>query len=267
MDFRAGLENVLQQEVTVIHGEETRKLCIANNKYLNGKDADTFRNLAVLLDHLGERSAKAQKLPKPVTSFIKFRNSDQSIFLLSDIPVKKFVILIYMFFRVLGFLKVGRKRLFVHDSKGVCVECIPLCILDFYIHESHQRKGYGKKLFDFMLKTENIQPSYLAIDLPSMKMIQFLHKHYHLINPIYSPNNFVVYSEFFNNLNNSNYSIVQSKLTTTNCFLKSNSSRIHQNKHNHSIVSNNNNNNNNNIIIIIIIQNITHHNNQLTIEQ
>ncbi|KAH8856642.1 Alpha-tubulin N-acetyltransferase [Schistosoma japonicum] len=158
MDFGAGLENVLQQEVTVIHGEETRKLCIANNKYLNGKDADTFRNLAVLLDHLGERSARAQKLPKPVTSFIKFRNSDQSIFLLSDIPVKKFVILIYMFFRVIGFLKVGRKRLFVHDSKGVCVECIPLCILDFYIHESHQRKGYGKKLFDFMLKTENVNP-------------------------------------------------------------------------------------------------------------
>ncbi|KAK4467656.1 hypothetical protein MN116_008596 [Schistosoma mekongi] len=247
MDFGAGLENVLQQEVTVIYGGEAKKSCFARNNQLNVKDVDIFKSLAVLLDFLGELSAKAQKLPRPVTSFIKFRNSDQAIFLLSDIPVK----------RVLGFLKVGRKRLFVHDRKGVCVECIPLCVLDFYIHDLHQRKGYGKKLFDFMLKTENIHPSYLAIDLPSMKMIQFLHKHYNLINPIYLPNNFVIYSEFFNNLNNSNYSIIQSKLTTIH-LLKCNN-RIHQNKINHSIINHN--------IISKYTQHNNNNNNQLSNEQ
>uniref|UniRef100_A0A3Q0KS30 N-acetyltransferase domain-containing protein n=2 Tax=Schistosoma mansoni TaxID=6183 RepID=A0A3Q0KS30_SCHMA len=129
-------------------------------------------------------------LPGPVTSYKKFRDSNQTIFLLSDIASKK----------ILGFLKTGRKRLFVHDRRGVCVECVPLCVLDFYVHEAHQRKGCGKKLFDFMLKIENIHPSYLAIDLPSKKMIQFLQKHYHLKNPIYSPNNFVIYSGFFDKI-------------------------------------------------------------------
>ncbi len=28
----------------------------------------------------------------------------------------------------------------------------PLSILDFYVHESRQKCGHGKKLFEFMLK-------------------------------------------------------------------------------------------------------------------
>ncbi len=31
-------------------------------------------------------------------------------------------------------------------------ECTPLCALDFYVHESCQRSGYGKLLFETMLK-------------------------------------------------------------------------------------------------------------------
>ena len=29
---------------------------------------------------------------------------------------------------------------------------VPLCVLDFYVHESRQRKGCGKRLFEAMLE-------------------------------------------------------------------------------------------------------------------
>jgi alpha-tubulin N-acetyltransferase 1 len=35
-----------------------------------------------------------------------------------------------------GFLKVGFKNLFYHDKLGVVHEIKPLCVLDFYVHES-----------------------------------------------------------------------------------------------------------------------------------
>lgn len=46
---------------------------------------------------------------------------------------------------------MGRKRLYVFDKTGECHEMIPLCVLDFYVHESRQRMGCGKKLFEYML--------------------------------------------------------------------------------------------------------------------
>ena len=52
---------------------------------------------------------------------------------------------------MVGILKVGRKRLFVYDTHGNQHEIEPLCVLDFYVHESRQRRGYGRQLFDFML--------------------------------------------------------------------------------------------------------------------
>jgi hypothetical protein len=53
---------------------------------------------------------------------------------------------------ILGLLKVGAKHLYVHDSHGQVHERTPLCVLDFYVHESKQRSGYGKRLFDVMLE-------------------------------------------------------------------------------------------------------------------
>ena len=38
------------------------------------------------------------------------------------------------------------------DPVGVQHEVSPLCVLDFYVHESRQRCGYGKVLFEAMLK-------------------------------------------------------------------------------------------------------------------
>jgi alpha-tubulin N-acetyltransferase 1 len=48
--------------------------------------------------------------------------------------------------KVYGILKVGKKKLFHHDAKGCVKELQPLCVLDFYVHESVQRAGIGKVL-------------------------------------------------------------------------------------------------------------------------
>lgn len=53
-----------------------------------------------------------------------------------------------------------------------------MCVLDFYIHESRQRAGLGKEMFEVMLKRENVHPIKLAIDRPSDKFLAFLRKHY-----------------------------------------------------------------------------------------
>lgn len=54
--------------------------------------------------------------------------------------------------KVVGFLKVGTKNLFLFDLESNYHELQPLCVLDFYVHESMQRQGCGKQLFEFMLK-------------------------------------------------------------------------------------------------------------------
>ena len=51
--------------------------------------------------------------------------------------------------RVLGFIKVGYKKLFLRDWNYNYHEVNTLCVLDFYVHESTQRRGIGKQLFDY----------------------------------------------------------------------------------------------------------------------
>ena len=53
---------------------------------------------------------------------------------------------------VLGMLKMGLKHLYVFDTGGNNHEITTKCVLDFYVHESKQRMGLGKKLFEYMLK-------------------------------------------------------------------------------------------------------------------
>lgn len=57
---------------------------------------------------------------------------------------------------VIGMLKVGIKRLFVRDDMGAHHEVDPVCILDFYVHESTQRCGFGHELFNAMLQVFKI---------------------------------------------------------------------------------------------------------------
>jgi alpha-tubulin N-acetyltransferase 1 len=45
---------------------------------------------------------------------------------------------------VIGLLKIGVKQLFINDAVGKFKKITPICVLDFYVHESQQRSGYGK---------------------------------------------------------------------------------------------------------------------------
>jgi len=71
-------------------------------------------------------------------------------------------------------------------------------ILDFYIHESRQRAGLGKRLFQTMLNEEQWTPLKCSVDRPSEKLLGFLSKHYGLQRIIPQANNFVLYEGFFN---------------------------------------------------------------------
>ena len=57
---------------------------------------------------------------------------------------------------------------------GGLVEISPLCVLDFYVVEGHQRGGLGRQLFDQMLSKEDVKPERLGYDRPSPKLIGFL---------------------------------------------------------------------------------------------
>lgn len=99
--------------------------------------------------------------------------------------MKRFSSLIYLSFVFCGFsgcvtglLKIGTKNLYVFDENGDTKIVSAMCVLDFYIHESRQRAGLGKKMFEVMLERENVHPIKLAIDRPSDKFVEFLRKHY-----------------------------------------------------------------------------------------
>lgn len=98
---------------------------------------------------------------------------------------------------MIGLLKVGVKSLYVFDELGQTRHVDAPCVLDFYIHDSRQRSGLGKILFEHMLAEEGWYPQRLAVDRPSEKLVAFLRKHYGLMTPIPQTNNFVIYSGFF----------------------------------------------------------------------
>lgn len=75
-------------------------------------------------------------------------------------------------------LKVGTKNLYVFDPNGDTKQVLAPCVLDFYVHESRQRSGLGKQLFETMLADQHYAPVKMAIDRPSEKLIGFFDKHY-----------------------------------------------------------------------------------------
>ncbi|XP_043995128.1 alpha-tubulin N-acetyltransferase 1 isoform X1 [Gambusia affinis] len=147
--------------------------------------------IATVLDELGKASAKAQDLPAPITSASKLQFQKHQLYLMKDGESSRGRGV------VVGFLKVGYKKLFLLDRNGVHIEVEPLCVLDFYIAENLQRHGYGLELFNFMLQHQNVEPVLLAYDRPSTKLLAFLAKHYNLRQSVPQVNNFVAFEDFF----------------------------------------------------------------------
>uniref|UniRef100_A0A4X1VJE4 Alpha-tubulin N-acetyltransferase 1 n=1 Tax=Sus scrofa TaxID=9823 RepID=A0A4X1VJE4_PIG len=153
---------------------------------------DLQQQIMTIIDELGKASAKAQHLPAPITSASRMQSNRHVMYILKDTsarPAGKGAIV--------GFLKVGYKKLFVLDDREAHNEVEPLCILDFYIHESLQRHGHGRELFQHMLQKERVEPHQLAIDRPSQKLLKFLNKHYNLETTVPQVNNFVIFEGFF----------------------------------------------------------------------
>ena len=148
-----------------------------------------------ILNSMGEASSRAQQLNTTITSAHKFFISNHRIFIKAEDN------------KVLGFIKVGNKKLFLRDRNFNYHEVNTLCVLDFYVHESTQRRGIGKQLFDYMLKFEKKGPTELAYDRPSEKLISFLNKYFGLIDFIPQNNNYVVFDEFFDLISNTNNNI------------------------------------------------------------
>jgi len=151
------------------------------------------QSVADILDTMGQASAQAQDLRQPITSGAKLRMQDEHVvYLLVDRSSNG------GFGSVVGMIKVGKKNLFLIDRRGAQKEVYPMCVLDFYVHESRQRSGCGRKLFEaFLLDQKVAHPRFLAIDRPSPKLIAFLKKHYNLHKNIPQVNNYVVFEGFF----------------------------------------------------------------------
>ncbi|CAG0882166.1 unnamed protein product [Cyprideis torosa] len=195
MDVLTLLSDVLVGSVAKLSATQPRILRIV--KPDGTVEAVEVKRLVLekVVNYLGLMSAVAQELSTPITTLEKLEDSNtQNLYLIADQSM------------VVGFLKVGRKKLFIIDDYCVQNEVSPLCILDFYVHESRQRQGFGKKIFDFMLQqckalllfqNEDVQPQHLAIDRPSIKLLSFLEKYYMLSAKIPQANNFVVFDGFF----------------------------------------------------------------------
>ena len=152
-----------------------------------------------LIDRAGVLSALAQKLPVPITSMERLcapqQMHEQRLYVAADQSCRP---------RggpsvILGILKVGTKKLFVtRDGDGRMSEIEPCCVLDFYVHESCQRSGWGSRLFNHFLEAEQRRPARLAYDRPSHKFIAFLAKHHGLKNYTPQNNNYVVFWDYWN---------------------------------------------------------------------
>ncbi|XP_068455182.1 alpha-tubulin N-acetyltransferase 1 isoform X2 [Clinocottus analis] len=186
MDFPFDVNQVFSERVSILDQTLAAGRNSAATPHLQA-------HTATVIDELGRASAKAQQLPASITSASKLQSQRHQLYLLKDGESNggRGV--------VVGFLKVGYKKLFLLDRQGAHIEAEPLCVLDFYIAENVQRHGYGLELFEFMLQHKHLEPVLMAYDRPSPKFLSFLAKHYCLTPSVPQANNFVVFEGFFLN--------------------------------------------------------------------
>lgn len=154
---------------------------------------DLQEQLGAVIDALGEASSTAQSLPAAVTTTEKLRRSRHRVYILVETTADGKAL-------VLGLLKVGFKQLFLRDEHCRLCQVRTLCLLDFFVHESRQRQGCGKRLFDCMIKTESLSPAQLPIDHPSEKLLAFMERHFGLAPALPQNNHFAVFPGFFEGL-------------------------------------------------------------------
>ncbi|CAM9761924.1 unnamed protein product [Scytosiphon promiscuus] len=152
---------------------------------LDPRDSTAFN---AALNEMGQMSSKAQQQTTLLTAADKFRESADIVYVACDSTGGI----------MQGFLRLGQKYLFLYpDGNAPMIERNTTCLLDFYVHESVQRKGIGLELFRSALKEERLSPTEIAYDRPSPKLKPFLAKHFGLQNCLDQPNRFMVFAEHF----------------------------------------------------------------------
>jgi alpha-tubulin N-acetyltransferase 1 len=137
------------------------QIIIVSAKDLVGLSPEQRRVARDVVDLMGRGSAKAQGLGAVITTHDKMISAGNHRLLLQvDGSCCQ------------GLLKVGSKRLFIRSGAGSIRELEPLCVLDFYVHESMQRRGIGRRLFDEMLRTERTEARLLGYDRPSEQQLR-----------------------------------------------------------------------------------------------
>jgi alpha-tubulin N-acetyltransferase 1 len=187
MEFNFNIEEII--------GNSNNGIC-----YLEGFDESKFnpiqlQYLKILIDTIGNLSAKENNLQNNITNSMYFFGYDHHIYLKCSKNI------------FYGFLKVGHKRLFIYDKFGKITEICPLSLLDFYVLPNYQRKGIGFELFSSMLLNENIEPSKIGYDNPNEKMLNFLKKYFNLWDYIKQKNNFVIFNEYYKVNKENNYNL------------------------------------------------------------
>ncbi|CAB3409109.1 unnamed protein product [Caenorhabditis bovis] len=146
------------------------------------------------IDNLAKLSAHCLQLRSPLTTCEKLINSDNTLYLSWKYDEEHNVS------KLLGFAKVGRKKLFLYDTEMQTYEGEILCLLDFYVHFSCQRQGVGKEIIDYLLAQEHTEPHQLALDNPSVTLLGFMSQKYGMTKPVWQNTNFVVFDELFQSL-------------------------------------------------------------------
>eukprot|EP00405_Crypthecodinium_cohnii_P037656 CAMPEP_0206545098 /NCGR_PEP_ID=MMETSP0325_2-20121206/11934_1 /ASSEMBLY_ACC=CAM_ASM_000347 /TAXON_ID=2866 /ORGANISM="Crypthecodinium cohnii, Strain Seligo" /LENGTH=319 /DNA_ID=CAMNT_0054044019 /DNA_START=18 /DNA_END=975 /DNA_ORIENTATION=- len=181
MDFDLDISRVFG--VAMQDGDPPQVFRLTDDNFRHPRWGQGMRGV---MDKLGERSRRAQGLAKAVTYGSGMVLGESRVYVMASK------------FRAFGLLKMGLKRLYVaRGSEGGLVEINPLCVLDFYVVEGHQRAGLGRQLFLAMLDAEGITPCKLAYDKPSPKLIGFLRRHFNLAKFIPQSNNFVVFDAYW----------------------------------------------------------------------
>lgn len=122
----------LPSYIPIYNSRKTRSRFTNFSSKIQSETENNSSKLREIVDRMGSASSKAQGLPHIITTYMKFKDSDQTLY------VK------FTGKQVEGILKVGKRKLFHYDHFGSCKEINPLCVLDFYVHESMQRQGIGK---------------------------------------------------------------------------------------------------------------------------
>ncbi|KAG4106051.1 hypothetical protein H8356DRAFT_1630709 [Neocallimastix lanati (nom. inval.)] len=155
-------------------------------KQMKKDNFQKYKDLESKIVTLGKESAKWQDLKYPITTLDILENhAEQILYIICGKDNE-----------IIGYLKVGRKKLYLYDKTGSCHESMPLSVLDFLITTVHQKKGIGHYLFEYVLKKENADVSNIAYDRPSKRLISFLKKFYNFSKDIPQYNNFMIFENF-----------------------------------------------------------------------